>query len=209
MYGGNIESIISDRQWLREVMHIDDIFDTLMVTYPRRSGKTMTETLAAAVTSLTQPEGNVVAINPKKHQARDWLTQCREHLALVREHDVYGWKEKAFRDGQVFELESQFTGKTVEIVSRGNAGAVQHVDALRGGGKRLFLLVCDEFYFFCDEAFSVLFPLAKYGCGIVMTSSMALRESNVYRMRTEAQYANGDRIVRTIDYRYGGWFCLV
>ena len=44
----------------------------------------MTETLAAAVTALTQPEGNVVAINPKKHQARDWLTQCREHLALVR-----------------------------------------------------------------------------------------------------------------------------
>ena len=33
MYGGNIESIMSDRQWLREVMHIDDLFDTLMVTY--------------------------------------------------------------------------------------------------------------------------------------------------------------------------------
>jgi len=111
-----------------------------------------------------------MAISPKQHQARDWMTQLREHLELIREHDEFGWDEQEYRNGQVFRLRAHFNAnKVVEVVSRGNAGQAQHVDSLRGGGKRLFLLVGDEAYFFCDEAYPVILPLAANGYVLLFT----------------------------------------
>jgi len=37
---------------------------------------------------------------------------------------------------------------------------------------------------------------------------MTLKESNVYRMREEARYANGDLIVKSIDYRERCDLCI-
>jgi len=57
MYGGDIETLLAERPWLASEMQIDECYDTLCVTYPRRSGKTLTETLAAAITLASHPEG--------------------------------------------------------------------------------------------------------------------------------------------------------
>jgi len=92
MYEGRIEDLEADRGWLRNGYQITELYETVIITYPRRSGKTLTETLDGAITMLSQRGGNIMAINPKKYQARDWLTQLKEHLDLLKDDDVWGFQ---------------------------------------------------------------------------------------------------------------------
>jgi hypothetical protein len=72
-----------------------------IITYPRRSGKTLTETICAAITALSVPDGNTVAISPRKFQARDWLTACREALELLKDDEEFNFSEREYRAGEV------------------------------------------------------------------------------------------------------------
>lgn len=200
MYEGDWHQLTADRQWLRDVFHIRHIKTVLQVTYPRRSGKTLVQTLYAAICMLTQPNGNMFAVSPKQVQARGWLNYLYGHLNLVRDHDHFGWEEKEYRAAEVLTIVANATGARVNCTSRGNASSAQHVDSLRGGGNDLFALLIDEFYFLCDEAYTVILPMAANGCSIQMGSSMALRQAKAYEMRNST-FADGEPIVYALDHR--------
>lgn len=38
-----------------------------------------------------------MAISPRKFQARDWLTACREALELLKDDDEFGYQVRAIR----------------------------------------------------------------------------------------------------------------
>ncbi len=201
MYDGNIHALEADRHWLRNTLQVIDLYQTALITYPRRSGKTHTETLCMAIVLLSQRDGNGVCINPKKHHAKAWLTQCKEHLDMLRDDDTWGFEELEHRSGEIFKLRANYTGgETVEIVCQGNASQEQHVSSLRGSGKRTMLLCCDEAYFFCDAAWPVILPLAANGCALVMTSSMAHKHATLFQIR-DARFRDGCPVVQLLDYR--------
>jgi hypothetical protein len=208
MFQKRVEDLEMNRAWLRNTYQIIEVHETVVITFPRRSGKTLTETLDAAITMLSQRGGNVMAINPKKHQARDWLTQIKEHLELLKDDDTWGFQELEYRAGEIYKIRANYTGEVVEVVSRGNAGAAQFVASLRGGGKRIRKLYCDEAFFFCDEAWPVIFPLAANGCALVLTSSMAHKQQTLFQIR-DARYKDGCPIVKVIDYRASCNECLL
>jgi hypothetical protein len=201
MYDGDINALEADRHWLRNTLQVMELYQTALITYPRRSGKTLTETLCMGIVMLSQRDGNGVCINPKKHHAKAWLTQCKEHLDLLRNDDTWGFEELEHRSGEIFKLRQNYTGgEIVEVVCQGNASQEQHVSSLRGSGKRTMLLCCDEAYFFCDAAWPVILPLAANGCALVMTSSMAHKHATLFQIR-DARFRDGCPVVQLLDYR--------
>jgi hypothetical protein len=100
----------------------------------------------------------------------------------------------------VYKILPRYTGVECEIVSRGNAAQEHTAASLRGGGKRLMLLCCDEAYFFAPGSWSVIWPLVANGAAAVLTSSMAMKESAISELK-DARFNDGSLIPNVLDYR--------
>ena len=200
MYNNSIVAVERDRHWLRESFRVIELYDVVFVVYPRRAGKTMTEAIFAACIMLSQRDGNVLAVSPRQAQARQWLDALKEMMDLMKDDDEFGFTELEHRAGEIFKVRANFTGDVVETISRGNAASPQHVDSLRGGGKRIKVLIVDESDFTCREAKAVIYPMTANGCALVETSSRALKDSTMAEIR-DIKYKDGTRIVHSIEYR--------
>lgn len=210
-YGNKVENIIADRIWLRETYQINvrEYSDTVSVRFPRRIGKTLSATLTAAITMMSQRDGNVYAVNPYERQAQSFLVQVKEHLDRMADDNEFGFKLATYSEQKhLMVIKPNWLGgeTTNEIVSKGGAYNAAHTAGFRGGGKRSMIIMFDEFYFFCDEAFVVLFPLVANGAALFMTSSSATHESNISEIINKC-YKNGRPIVRSIDYQAKCYEC--
>lgn len=57
------ETLTENLDYLREKYGITDIHDCVAIIFPRRSGKTITQVIAAACFAVSQPDGNIVCFN--------------------------------------------------------------------------------------------------------------------------------------------------
>lgn len=200
MYNRDINALTADMHWLKREYHVGGGMETVaFVMLARRSGKTLTQTMNAAVVMLTQDRGNVFAVNPNKEQARSWMSQLYGHLQLLKDHDIFGWTEETYRENTELVIIPRRTGRRVTCISRGNASSDHAADGLRGGGTDLFLLNMDEYMFYADGALMVVLPMTANGSAIVGTSSMPNKDSNAYLM-SFAEYRKNLPIANVVSW---------
>ena len=90
---GNIDRVLDDFSWLhiRYGVQRNEIYDSLAVIYPRRHGKTLTETVVGVAVALAIPDGNVYVYNPTAEHAREWLSQAMRFLSYMKDDPIYGY----------------------------------------------------------------------------------------------------------------------
>jgi len=113
MYRGRIKDLMGDRAWLRDQFRVVDLYSVLMVTLPRRRGKTMMETIYSLVTSLSQPGGNILCANPYVAQGGEWMKLFYENLELMKNDERFGYSISSHQSGETIEIISHFTGEKV------------------------------------------------------------------------------------------------
>lgn len=211
IYENDANALLADFDWLKDTFQVDDTTNGLIVEYPRRSGKSWTEILDSIVTVLALDlgsVGNVYCVSPMQKQATDWLAQFIQFIGVMRDHPEFGYAEVSRSQGQCFVIRSKYTGKERTVTVRGNASNKSNVNALRGGGKGLLLLILDEFNFFCDEAFAVLLPLIANGAAIVLTSSMAVKATAAAEL-AQRLYKDGTKALNAVRWRLGCAECMM
>lgn len=67
MYG---PEIVADWEYLRDRYNLKQLYSTAAILFPRRSGKTVAQTLVAAVIAISLPDGNVCSFNLVRHCCR-------------------------------------------------------------------------------------------------------------------------------------------
>jgi hypothetical protein len=201
---GSVSNVQNDMPWLLErgFLKADKIvFDVVAVLYPRRHGKTLTQAIVSAIVLISQVSGNVLAYNRTLNHARMWMSLCRRFLDYMEKDDRFGWTAVEDRV-DTLSLRQSATGSTVPVVLKvfGNASDGKKAVNLRGTGAGAFLMNLDEFAFFHDEAFKVIFPAGANGAAIVMTSSRPPDEVTVMEL-LEQTTKTGRQVLRRLDYR--------
>ena len=67
------------------------LYEQAAATLPRRSGKTVVQTILAAVVAATQPDGNVCNFNLGSRQSKEWLAQVLGVLRMLKGTE-WDWK---------------------------------------------------------------------------------------------------------------------
>lgn len=70
--------------WIRERYGIKSIYQVVCILFPRRSGKTTVQAIAAAVIAVTQQDGNTCTFNISGRQSRAWLKQSVQFVELFQ-----------------------------------------------------------------------------------------------------------------------------
>lgn len=173
MYG-SYEAVLDDMPYLAHEWRLseDKVRDAVAIIYPRRHGKTLTETIVAVIDALSQPDGNVYSYNPTAQHAREWLAQCVRFLRYMANDAVFGFTELSHLESKQIRIRQHIPSGT-EIIIRvyGNAMNKRNAQNLRGGGNKAFRIICDEGFFFDIEAFKVIGPTVANGAIFVVASS--------------------------------------
>lgn len=198
-YGG-IENALADKTWLRDNYGVETIYDCTAVIYPRRHGKTLTQTINGGITMLSQPRGNVLDYNMKNDQARVWMTQCEAWLELMRRDNVFGWAFVAKNEGKFITIRTNLHKSLSQLNVYGNATNKRDAQALRGTGNDAMCVNLDEGFFFVDEAYVVILPVVANGAALIITSSKPTTATHAYQM-VHAKSKTGAPLFRVLDWR--------
>ena len=82
IYGDDIAAHAPD---LKRRFHIQRLYNSAAIVFPRRSGKTTVQTLLAACVAVAIADGNVCAVNLTGRQGKAWLSQCRRWMMLLQQ----------------------------------------------------------------------------------------------------------------------------
>jgi hypothetical protein len=88
MYGDDLLPNLPDIQKRYAVHQLHDI---TAILYPRRSGKTKTQTIAGGCIMVSQPKGNCSCYNIGGRQARDWLQEAYDVMNVFKHTAEFGW----------------------------------------------------------------------------------------------------------------------
>lgn len=174
-----------------------ELYEQAAVTLPRRAGKTVAQTLLAALVAATQPDGNVCCFNLGSRQSHEWLAQAIGVLQLFR-GTKFDWKLEAINSHEKVTIRN-WTGRTSTISSypgpRDNEAS-----NFRGMGTRLMLLLYDEFYFFKEVVYTTSLPLSRNGAAILMISSMSKNHDDAVRRMIETKLEDDTQLFLTLDW---------
>jgi hypothetical protein len=201
---GSLEAVQNNLNWLIAKGFVGNdkaVFDAVAVLYPRRHGKTLTQAIVSACVLLSQVGGNVLAYNYTAKHARMWMQLCRRFLDYMQKDDMFGWSVVEDRIGIKLTLQQSSTGgRQATLWVFGNASDGKKAQALRGSGEAAFLINLDEFAFFHDEAFKVIFPAAANGAAVVLTSSRPPEKTTALEL-LEQHTKTGRSVVKRLDWR--------
>jgi hypothetical protein len=174
-----------------------ELYEQAAVTLPRRSGKTVVQTVLAAVIAVTQPEGNVCCFNLGGRQAKEWLAQAIGIMRLFR-GSKFDWRLVNIESKEYISIVN-CTGTAAKVSSYPGP---KDADAsnFRGMGTKLMLLLYDEFYFFKEVVWSTTLPLAKLGAPILMISSMSKTYDDAVRRMIYHKLDNGENLFLLFDW---------
>jgi hypothetical protein len=201
MYNGDVSAFMADIPWLQATLGVTEIHDTVAVIYPRRHGKTLTQTIASTILVLSQPNGNVMSFNPHQDQAKTWLAQAVRWLGLMQRHPEFGWQLDAHTESRTIAIVSNATRTRNSILVYGNGTNARNAQNLRGTGNSAILINIDEGFFIVDEAWEVILPTIANGAALVVTSSMPASDTGALNMLRQV-YPHGTLIFRTLDWRH-------
>ena len=102
--------LVSNIQYLSKLHGIKKIFNMFAALYPRREGKTVITTIAAAIFMVSQPYGNVICYNLAKRQADGWMNQLQEYLAFFKNSKEFGWVEIDKTGKESYTIRANATG---------------------------------------------------------------------------------------------------
>lgn len=185
MFGSQIER---ERHYLRIRLGLKRLHQQAAITLPRRAGKTVAQTLLAALVAVTQPDGNVACFQLGSRQAKDWLSQVIQVMGYFKGSE-WDWTEVERTSKEFIRIYNccKTTTTVASYPGPRDAGATNY----RGVGQKLMLLLYDEFYFFKEVVYTVSLPLAKNGASILMISSMAKDHDNAIRRMIYTKMEDG------------------
>ena len=88
MYGDDLLANLPD---IEKRYAVHQLHDITAILYPRRSGKTKTQTIAGGCIAVSQPKGNCSCYNIGGRQARDWLQECYDVMNVFKHTAEFGW----------------------------------------------------------------------------------------------------------------------
>ncbi len=202
---GSISAVQNDMPWLRGRGYVaadQTVHDGLAVLYPRRHGKTLTQAIVSVIVLLSQVRGNVLAYNYTNNHAHMWMSLFRRILDYMANDDAFGWTAVPGEDRKDTLTIRQVATKgglaTLKVF--GNAMDGSKATSLRGTGAGAFLMNLDEFAFFHNEAFKVIFPAGANGAAIVLTSSRPPTKTTALEL-LEQTTKTGRQVLRSLDWR--------
>lgn len=198
MYG-NIERVVADLNWIRSTLGVDTVYDAVAIVFPRRSGKTLTQTIASAITAVSQPSGNVLDYNPNWDQAKTWLNQTVRWLYMLKNDERFGWKLEAHSVSRFITITTFFYGKKSSVYVYGSGTNGHNAQNLRGTGENAMLVNFDEGFFFDDETYRVTLPVVANGAAFVITSSAPMTETASFNL-TRAVTETGHQVMKVHNW---------
>lgn len=192
--------LLGNTNYLLTVHDIKEIFDAVVILFPRRSGKTTVQTIAGAAIGVSQPNGNVVSFNITGRQARMWLSQCRKYLMTYMKSDEFRFEVVNENMNEFVRIKSIAAG-TINTICAYPGSQGKDFKNLRGVGEDLCMCFVDEGYWFSEEGVPVLVPLLANGAALVITSSVGAGGPRAGLMAIlDAQYDDGTLAVKEINY---------
>ena len=197
MYG---EQLLANMAELRERFGIESVERATCILFPRRSGKTTVQTIDAAVTLVSQPDGNIVCFNLTGRQSDAWMKQTIQYLDIFREAGgEFAWTEvhRHMPERLTIRVHALGTVNTVMAFPGAQAGKF---DNIRGMGVRLCKCYLDEAAFFDEGCMPVLAPLLLHGASLILTSSIAPGGARQGLMKIlDATYGDGKKAVLEVN----------
>lgn len=206
MYG-NVQNVMGDLAWLRANYGVQSAYDAVAIIFPRRSGKTLTQTIASATTAVSQPRGNVLDFNPNWEQAKTWLAQTVRFMYMMKDDLRYGWTQVSDRASRDIVIYSLFYKCESSVHVYGNATNSRNAQNLRGTGNNAMLVNFDEGFFFSDEAYQVILPVVANGAAFVITSSMPVSDTSSFNL-TKALNESGRPVMHVHNWSNACGDCL-
>jgi len=114
MFGSDL---VNNIKYFKKKFGQKEIFDMFAGLYPRREGKTVITTIAAAIFLVTQPKGNVICYNLSKRQADGWMDQLINYLSYFKNSDDFGWTEVDKSGKEKYSIKAKATGTTNNVYS--------------------------------------------------------------------------------------------
>ncbi len=198
---GSLGDVEKDISWLRaKYGFAGEVYNTVAVLYPRRHGKTLVQALISACVLISQLGGNVMAYNYTGNHAKTWYDLCYKFLGYMRNDSRFGWHEESRSGNKLIISQAINNGRLAKLWVFGNASDGRKATSLRGTGEDAFLINLDEFAFFHDEAFKVIFPAAANGAALVLTSSRPPHKTTALDLLDEVT-ETGRATVHKLDWR--------
>lgn len=88
MYGDDLLPNLPD---IEKRFSIRELRDVVAILFPRRAGKTKTQTIVAGCVAVSQRIGNSSCYNIGGRQARDWLQEAVDVLYVFKNTVQFGW----------------------------------------------------------------------------------------------------------------------
>lgn len=194
MYG---DQLLANMDFLRREFGVESVERAVCILFPRRSGKTVVETIDAACTVVSQPDGNVLCFNLTGRQSSAWMKQTMQYLEIFREAGgEFAWSEADRKMPERLSIHVHALGCVNTIMSF--PGKFEN---LRGMGVKLFKVYLDEAAFFDEDCVPVIAPLLVNGAVLILTSSVAPGGARAGLMKIlDAQYADGRKAVLEVNF---------
>lgn len=191
--------LVDNLTYLRERYGITEVYDTAVIKYPRRSGKTTTQTFAAAGVSVSQADGNLGSFHITSRQGRMWLEQTKGYLEVYKETE-FAYKIVKEDSREFFSIFASYPG-TVNTVSAYPGSQGKDFKNMRGVGVKLFGLFVDEGYWIAEAGVPVMLPLVANGAFFIITSSVGAGGARAGLMAIlDARLPDGTPAVKEINY---------
>lgn len=197
---GDYESMTADLHWLQTEWGIKEPTNAASIVCPRRFGKSFIESLVAVCLMLSKPGAAVYQVNMNFNQAKEWIDYAWDWLGLMREHPEFGWTEVKHQDGRQIRIRQVATGAESFVKSYGGTMNASTAQNLRGSGNLATLIIWDEGYFYCEEAYRVLVPTTANGAAVVIASSSPPSSSSALGL-SKAADKDGNLLMRNLDWR--------
>lgn len=179
---------------------ITEIYTVMYVLFPRRGGKSTTQTVVISAFLITQPDGNYVGLSLFARQGMDWLELVAMYTSLLKDDERFGYRIEKHDSRQKLVIVPNALGTTngVFVYPGGQGG---NYNNLRGIGKQLSGLIIDECEFYPVKGLEVVLPLIINGAFLVMMSSVGGVSTRLGARRLlGAKYDNGSLIVKLYNW---------
>ena len=191
--------LVDNLAYLRERYGITEVYVTAVIKYPRRSGKTTTQTIATAGIVVSQADGNIGSFHITSRQGRMWLEQAKGYLDVYKETE-FSYKIVKEDSRELFSIFAAYSG-TVNTASAYPGSQGKDFKNLRGVGTKMFGLFVDEGYWIAEAGVPVMVPLVANGAFFVITSSVGAGGARAGLMAIlDARLPDGTPAVKEVNY---------
>lgn len=105
MYG---DDLLPNLPEIEKQFEVRELRDVTAILYPRRAGKTKTETIASGCIVVSQPIGNNSCYNIGSRQARDWLQESYDVACVFKTTAEFGWELDKANGKEFYQIRTVF-----------------------------------------------------------------------------------------------------